>query len=148
MNAQRPLTLIAARCAALAAVVLLATVPVYVWVEPSWRALVVRLASAFVLGVALLELRRALADRLEDHGSPLDAARGRRRAEPAVPYHFLELTHDVRAALRSRLHFDKVLWPRLTALASRPLARPPVRRGRGPSLARLREALDVIEKQP
>jgi hypothetical protein len=40
------------------------------------------------------------------------------------------------------------LWPRLAAFASRPLARPPVRLGRGPSLAGLRQALDAIEKQP
>src|SRR6266705_2746573 len=68
VRAERPLARVAVRCAVLAAVVLLATVPVYVYVEPSWRALVARSASAFVLGVALLQLRRALADRLKDGG--------------------------------------------------------------------------------
>jgi hypothetical protein len=147
--AERPLARVAARCAALAAVVLLATVPVYVYVEPSWRALVARSACAFVLGVALLQLRRALADRLEDSGgSALDAARGHRRPEPSVPHHFLDLASDVRAALRSRRYFERTLWPRLQTLTPRPLVRPSVRRGRGPSLASLRDVITAIEKQP
>ena len=148
MPAERPLAR-TARWAGLGGVVLLAAVPVYVFVEPPWRALVARLASAFVLGVALLELRRALADRLAQGGtSALDEARGRPGPEPGVPYHFLDLIKDVRAALRSRRHFERVLWPRLAALARRPLVRPPVRPGRGPSLATLREVIGVIEKQP
>ena len=138
-----------ARCAVLAGVVLLATVPVYVWVEPSWRPLVARLASAFVLGVALLQFRRVFADRLENGGdSALDAARDRRRPEPSVPHHFLDLASDVRTALRSRRYFERTFWPRLQALTSRPLARPPLRPGRGPSLARLRAVITAIEKQP
>jgi hypothetical protein len=149
MSAERPLARIAARCTVLGGVVLLATVPVYVWVEPSWRTLVARLASALVLGVTLLALRRALADRLGDRGAwALDAARGRPRPEPGVPYHLLHLANDVRAALRSRHHFEKVLWPRLAALVPRPLVRPPGRRGRGPSLAGLRKVIAAIEQQP
>ena len=133
----------------LAAAVLLATVPVYVYVEPSWRVLVARSAAAFVLGAALLQLRRALAERLEDGGgSALDAARGYRGPEPSVPHHFLDLASDVRAALRSRRYFERALWPRLEALTSRPLVRPSVRRGRGPSLASLRDVIAAIEKQP
>ena len=149
MIAERPLARVAARCAVLAAAVLLATVPVYIYVEPSWRALVARSAVAFVLGVALVQLRRALADRLEDGGgSALDAARGHRGPEPTVPHHFVDLASDVRAALRSRRYFERVLWPRLEALTSRPLVRPSVRPGRGPSLASLRDVVTAIEKQP
>jgi hypothetical protein len=55
---------------------------------------------------------------------------------------------DVRTARRSRRYFEEAFWPRLVAFSSRPLARPPVRLGRGPSLAGLRAALDAIEKQP
>jgi hypothetical protein len=149
MTADRPLAAIAVRCVVLGAIVLLAAVPVYVYVEPSWRALVARLAAAFVLGVALLQLRRVLADRVERGGaSALDEARRRRGPEPAVPHRFLDLTRDVRAALRSRRYFDEVLWPRLTAFTGRPLARPPVRPGRGPSLAALRAVIADIEEQP
>jgi hypothetical protein len=64
---------VAVRSATLAAVVLIVAVPVYVYVEPSWRAFVARLACAFVLGVALLQFRRALLDRLADlDGSALE----------------------------------------------------------------------------
>ncbi len=149
MGGERPLASIAARCAVLGGVVLLVTVPVYVWVEPSWRPLVARLASALVVGVTLLQVRRALAVRLRAGGaSALDEARGRRWPEPGVPYPFLQLEGDVRAGLRSRHHFDNVLWPRLAALVSRPLVRPPGRRGRGPSLASLRKVIAAIEQQP
>jgi hypothetical protein len=148
VSAERPLGWIAARCAAIGGVVLLVTVPVYLWVEPSWRAFVARGAAALVIGVALLELRRALADRLHDRGaSALDSARGPRRPEPGVPYQFLQVTKDVRAAVHSRHHFDKVLWPRLAALASSPVVRPPARPGRGPSLASLRKVIAAIERQ-
>jgi hypothetical protein len=147
--AERPLARVTARCAVLAVAVLLATVPVYVYVEPSWRALVARSASAFVLGVALLQLRRALVERLDDGGgSALDAARGHRGPEPGVPRHFLDLASDVRAALRSRRYFERTLWPRLEALTPRPLVRPSVRRGRGPSLGSLRDVITAIEEQP
>lgn len=133
----------------LAVAVLLATVPVYIYVEPSWRALVARSAVAFVLGVALVQLRRVLAERLEDGGgSALDAARGHRGPEPSVPHHFLDLASDVRAALRSRRYFERALWPRLEALTARPLVRPSVRHGRGPSLGSLRDVITAIEKQP
>jgi hypothetical protein len=149
VTADRALARIAARSVLLGAIVLLATVPVYVYVEPSWRAPVARLAAALVAGVAVLQLRRALIERLaRGGGSALDEARRRRASEPGVPHHFRELTDDVRAALRGRRYFEEALWPRLAAFASRPLGRPPVRLGRGPSLAGLREALDAIEKQP
>jgi hypothetical protein len=149
MRADRSLPRIAARGALLGGVVLLATIPVYVYVEPSWRGLVARLASALVLGGLLLQLRRALAERLAQAGAAaLDEARRRRGPEPAVPHHFLDLVNDVRAARRSRRYFEEVLWPRLAAFTPRPLVRPPGRRGRGPSLARLREVIASIEKQP
>jgi hypothetical protein len=39
------------------------------------------------------------------------------------------------------------MWPRLTALTSRPLARPATRLGRGPSLAALRDVIAEIERE-
>jgi hypothetical protein len=147
MRADRVLPAIVGRCLLLAGVVLLATVPVYVYVEPSWRPLVGRLAAAFVVGVALLQLRRALVEQLSAAApSALDEARGRRAPEPGVPHHFRDLVNDVRAARRSRRYFEEALWPRLVGFAARPLPRPPARPGRGPSLAALRDALDQIER--
>jgi hypothetical protein len=149
MTGERPLAALAVRGAVLGAVVLLATVPVYVYVEPAWRALVARLASALVLGVVLLQLRRALIARLEAAGeSALDDARVRRRPEPGVPHHFLDLMSDVRTALRSRRYFDEVMWPRLTTFTTATLEHPRARRGRGPSRAALRALLDAIERRP
>jgi hypothetical protein len=145
---ERPLALIAARCVIFGGVVFLVAVPIYVYVEPPWRALVGRLAAAVVLAVTLLQLHRALADLLAPgRTSALDEARDRRPPEPSIPYHFLDLTNTVRAALRSRQHFDKALWPRLAALARRPLVRPAARIGRGPSLASLRGVITTIEQQ-
>jgi hypothetical protein len=149
MTGERPLAGLAVRGAVLGGLVLLATVPVYVYVEPGWRPLVARLASALVLGVVLLQLRRTLIGRLEAAGeSALDDARVRRRPEPGVPHHFLDLISDVRTALRSRRYFDEVMWPRLATLTTAPLPRPPARRGRGPSRAALRALLDAIETRP
>jgi hypothetical protein len=147
VHADQSLARIASRCAFLAGVVLLASVPVYVFVEPPWRALVTRLACAVVVGATFLQARRALVERL-GHASPLDEARRPSRLEPDVPHHFLDLMSDVRAALRSRRHFEDVLWPRLTAFTTRPLVRPPGRLGRGPSLASLREVVDAVERRP
>jgi hypothetical protein len=147
--AERPLLHVAVRCLSLAALVALGGTPVYVWVEPSWRPLVARLAGGLVLGVALLQLRRVVADRVEAGGvSALDAARDSRGPEPGLPHHFADLVSDVRTARRSRRYFETVLWPRLEALAGRPLAPPALRRGRGPSLAALRDVIAEIERRP
>jgi hypothetical protein len=136
------------RYAALVGVVLLAAVPVYIYLEPHWRALFARLVAALLLGMVLLELRSILAGRILRHGtSPLDAARTPSIVQPGAPHRLLELTGSVRAGLRSRRHFERILWPRLTALAGRPLVPPPLRRGRGPSLARLRDLITTIEDE-
>lgn len=146
MRADRLLAPIVIRCAVLGGLVLLAVVPVYVFVEAPWRPLVARLAVAFVLGVALLQLRGAVAARLAvAGGSPLEQERARPGHPPTVPLRFEELIDDVRATRRSRGHFERIMWPRLTALAARPLVRPPVRLGRGPSLRDLRRVIAEIE---
>ncbi|HTG13507.1 MAG TPA: hypothetical protein VK746_22125 [Candidatus Eisenbacteria bacterium] len=148
MSGDRLLAPIAIRCAALGGVVLLAALPVYVFVEAPWRPLVARLAVAFVLGVALLQLRAVAAARLARAGtSPLEDELARPGSPPAVPLRFEELIDDVRATRRSRGHFERIMWPRLTALASRPLVGPPVRLGRGPSLGDLRRVIADIERE-
>ena len=148
MRAERRPLATTGRYAILVGVVLLAAVPVYVYLEPNWRALFARLAAALVLGVALLELRGILAERVARPGaSALDAARIPAAVEPAAPHRLLELAGSVRAGLRSRRHFEHVLWPRLVALARRPLVAPPSRRGRGPSLAGLRNLIATMEDE-
>jgi hypothetical protein len=65
-----------------------------------------------------------------------------------VPLRLQELIEDVRAARRSGRHFERALWPRLTALASRPLTRPPAHLRRGPGLGALRGVIAEIEREP
>jgi hypothetical protein len=146
VSAERLLAPIAIRGAALAGVVLLAAVPVYVFVEPPWRPLVARLAVAFVLGVTLLQLRAAVAARVAQGGaSALDEARARPEAPPAVPLRFQEL---IETCARRGAAPLQALWPRLTELASRPLVPPPARLGRGPGLAALRDVIAAVEREP
>jgi len=52
---------------------------------------------------------------------------------------------DVRAARRSRGHFERIMWPRLTALAGRALVPPRARLGRGPTLGDLRRVIADME---
>lgn len=146
MRGDRLLAPVAIRSAALGGVVLLAAVPVYVFVEAPWRTLVARLAVAFVLGVTLLQLRSAVAARLAlAEGSRLEQELARPGSPPAVPLRLEELMDDVRAARRSRGHFERIMWPRLTALAGRPLVPPRPRLGRGPTLGDLRRVIAEIE---
>jgi hypothetical protein len=145
---ERLLGPVAVRCAVLAGVTLLAAVPGYVFAEPAWRPVVARLAAALVLGVGLVQLRGVVAERLaRGGGSALERARDRAPAPPAVPIRFQELIAEVRAARRSRRHFERTLWPRLVALARRPLVALRSRPGRGPSLGALRDAVAEIERQ-
>jgi hypothetical protein len=126
------------RYAALVGVVLFAAVPVYLYLEPHWRAHFARVAAALVLGMALLELRGLLAGRLARHGtSALDTARIAAVVEPGAPHRLRELSRSVRAGLRSRRHFEQVLWPRLTALTGRPLVPPPLLAGLRDLIARI-----------
>jgi hypothetical protein len=150
MSAERHPLRAAARYAVLAGVVTFFAVPVYVFVEPPWRGFVVRAASALVLGIALLELRRSVVERVWDGGpSALDAERRRVTPAPELSPRFVTLLRDVRAGISSARHFDLVLWPRLVALARRPPFRPAVRPlRRGPSLEDLRDAIASIEREP
>ena len=140
----------AVRYATLVGVVTLVTVPVYVFVEPPLRSLIVRFASALVFAIAIFELRGTFVQALARDGrSPLDDARRRGVAEPEVPPRFLALIGDVRAGVRSRRYFEQSLWPRLVELASGPLVPPQVRSlGRGPALADLRDTITAIENEP
>jgi hypothetical protein len=148
VRADRDALVVTARCAVLGGLVLLLAVPVYVYLEAPWRAVVPRLAAAGVLGIVLLELRAALAQRLARHpASALDAARVPAPAETATSLRLRETAAGLRAARRSRRHFEQVLWPRLQTLATKPLTPPPTRRGRGPSLAGLRAVIAALESQ-
>ncbi len=131
--------------------VLLAAIPAYLAVAPAWRSVALRGACALAVAVGCARAARwARSVRAPGPVSALDA--------PAAPVpvaaldeRFLALWDDVRFGTRSRRYFDRVLWPRLAALAGHPLARPAARRGigrRGPSLTSLEGVLAEIERRP
>ena len=150
MGAERTALQTTGRYAALVALVTFVAVPIHVYVEPPWRSPVVRTAVALVLGVALLDLRRALARRLASGpGGGGDGWRRRTWLAPGVPQAFLDAVGDLQAGTRTRRHFERVLWPRLAALSPRPLEPPPCRSlGRGPSLSSLRAVIAALEREP
>ena len=94
MRTERGAGGIAVRYIGFVGLVLLAAVPIYVYVEPPWRAAVTRLAAAIVVGVALLELRARLARRVSG-SSALEDARRRHATESGVPARLLDLMDDV-----------------------------------------------------
>ncbi len=141
---------------ALVAVVALAAVPAWVYAEPAHRPAVVRLALAAVVGVALLHLSRAARAAVEAQlASEFEAALRPAPVEGRRAPAYVTLQDEIRHGVASRQYFERVLWPRLEAVAARhrgaagpALRRPPARRllGRGPSLAALTALIARIEE--
>jgi hypothetical protein len=149
-----------ARYLGLGALVGLGALPLAVAAEPANRPLVIRLAATLVLAVALVHVR-GMARRAIEAAPPSAfdrALRWRRPAPPEVDQRFRELLDDVHFGPASQRYWSRVAWPRLSALAERLPARPPLtepprsrlRRllGRGPSLATLRELVARLEGRP
>jgi hypothetical protein len=137
--------------AILTALVLLAAMPAYLTLDPSWRPLAVRLACALIVVGGFLRARRWVREAMAgDAGSPIDAPRPAPPA-PEMDARFMALRDDVIASARSRRYFDVVLWPRLRDLAGGDLPCPRERRGmrwRGPSLSALASVIRRIEGPP
>lgn len=130
-----------------AGLVVLATLPVYTFVEVRWRPLVARTAAALILGAVLRQVHGAIVGLvLRGAASTFDAALAVPAAEPQVDRRLGELVVAVKAAVRSRRAFEHWLWPRLTVLARTPCAAPKPRRfRRGPSLDELRTIVHTME---
>jgi hypothetical protein len=133
------------------ALVVLAAIPAYLAVAPSWRGAALRAACALLVGVGCARAARwARGARSSASVSPLDAPPAP-PAPVALDERFLGLCDDVRFGSRSRRYFDRILWPRLSRVAGGPLARPADRRGiggRGPSMAALEGVIAEIERRP
>ncbi len=143
--------------ALVAALVILAAIPAYLTLGPTWRAAGIRLACAAVvaaIGVRVVRgIRRAI-----DEGPPfeLDAAPAA-PAPPDLDERFVRLRDELRFSVRSQRYFDTVLWPRLVELAGPALAPPPARRrgrrdgpsgrGRGPSRDTLERLVAEAERR-
>jgi hypothetical protein len=129
-----------------------AATPAYLYVEPSDRPTVVRVAVAAVVGVALLHLVRVARARVAAQPpSAFEQALVPSRAEVRLPPVFERLRDEIRHSVASQGYFERVLWPRLVGLAARraggpasgELRAPKGRRllGRGPSLDTLRKLI-------
>ena len=136
--------------ALLVTLVVLAGIPLYLSLDPSWGPLVVRLACAVLVAVGCLRVLRGVGRAVEsDTLSPLDAP-APRPPEPELDSRFLRLRDELIFSTRSRRYFDVILWPRLCGLAGTDLPRPPERRGmrrRGPPLAVLEDLIARIERR-
>jgi hypothetical protein len=133
-----------------AALLVLAPIPAYLAMDPSWRAVAARLWCALIVVAGCLRLRRGVARSME--GGPSSALDTRPPVPPApeADARFLRLREDLVLSGRSRRYFDAILWPRLLELAGGDLGRPaeqsrPLRRG--PSLSALASLIAEIEKR-
>jgi hypothetical protein len=128
----------------------------YESVAPAGQLIVVRLAVAVLLAVILLHIRRYFrGDPLWDPPSEFENALGRERLTAKLDPSLLKLREELNDAERSRNYFDRVLWPRLKAIAASnyPVGEkiePPSRARfawRGPSLATLVALVDRLEQR-
>ena len=135
--------------AVLASLVVLAAIPLYLTLDPSWRPLVVRLACAGLVAAACLRVLRAAGSAVQtDTVSPIDTPPPP-PPEPELDSRFLRLRDELIFSTKSGRYFEVILWPRLCGLAGTDLPRPPARRGlrrRGPSLASLEDLIARIER--
>jgi len=148
VDRQRPLRL--AAYGILIGLLVLAAIPVYLALDPSWRPMMVRLACAGAVTVGSIRVVRGVRRTTDGHSlSPIDAP------PPAPPTAildevFLRRRDELAYSVRSRRYFDAVLWPRLLALAGTPLPQPPGRRWLtrlGPSRATLESLIAQIERR-
>jgi hypothetical protein len=134
----------------LAVLLVLAAIPAYLTLEPSWRSLAVRLACAVIVAVGCVRVIRGVRRSIEGSSSALDAP-PRVSSAWELDERFLRLRDELVFSTRSRRYFDTILWPRMLRLAganlSPPAERPGTRR-RGPSLSTLEHLVAEIEKRP
>jgi hypothetical protein len=132
--------------------------PLYLSAEPADRPTVVRVLVAVALGLALIQLVGTVRRWVRAQPpSAFERALGRGRDDPGLAPIFVTLREEVRFGAASQPYFERVLWPRLLALAARGWGRVPVGWPtkpagrwlfrRGPSLATLRRLLAEIEEQ-
>jgi len=126
----------------------LAAIPGYLVLNPSWRPVAVRFACAVIVVIGCIRVIRSVRRSIEgDPPSALDAPPLAPR-HPALDEHFLRLRNDLAFSRGSRRYFDAFLWPRLRMIGGADLPAPAERRGmrrRGPSLSALERLIAEIE---
>ena len=125
----------------------LAAIPGYLALGPSWRPVAVRTVCALIVIVGCVRIvgrvRRAQND---DAPSVLDAPPPPHRG-PAFDERFLRLRDDLVFSSANRRYFEVFLRPRLCALAGSDLPATAERRRRGPSLRELSRLIAEIERR-
>ncbi len=105
--------------------------PIALWVGPTDRALVVQLAGAFFAAVVIWRLVIAARGAMEvGRPSLFDLAQRKPTALVEADPSLTQIATEVRASLRQRFYFVRVLWPRFKRLAGErnaqlPLTMPP-----------------------
>jgi len=133
----------------LAVVLVLAAIPAYLTLEPSWRSLAVRLACAVIVVVGGVRVIRGVRRSIEGSSSALDTPPPVSPAQE-LDGRFLRLRDELVFSTRSHRYFDAILWPRVLRLAGANLPRPAERRGRrrrGPSLSTLEHLIAEVEQR-
>jgi hypothetical protein len=135
----------------LGALVMLAAIPGYLVLDPSWRPVAVRVACAVIVVIGCIRVVGRVRRSIEgDLPSALDAPPLAPR-RPALDEHFLRLRNDLVFSSGSRRYFDAFLWPRLRMIGGADLPAPAERRRmrrRGPSLSALDRLIAEIERRP
>jgi hypothetical protein len=135
----------------LAVLLILAAIPAYLGLSPSWRPVAARAACALLVVAGCMRVVRAVRGSIGPPApSPLDAPPAP-SPPPELDDRFLRLRDDLVYGERSRRYFDAILWPRLLELAGTPLPRPAARRRLrrvGPSLRALERLVTLAEKRP
>jgi hypothetical protein len=109
---------IVAGYALLLAIVAAVTSFLYDTVAPANQPIAVRLAVALVVGVVLLHLRAHFrSDPRWEPPSAFEDALNAPAPPPKLNAAFVKLREEVVNGAASRSYFDKILWPRLAALA-------------------------------
>lgn len=140
-----------ANAVALAGLLFGALVLIELFIEAPSRPVATRIATAAVLGLAVLRIRTLLRLALDRQAhSTFDAATTPVPAPAPDRTRFHQLHEEVRFGAKSQRYFDLVFWPRLLVLAKEPAARslskPPGRSfGRGPSVETLARVVAAIE---
>lgn len=134
----------------LALLLVLVAIPGYLVLTPSWRPMAVRLACGLIVVAGCVRARRRVRHAIGEHApSALDAPPSPSTA-PEMDSHFLRVRADVALSTRSQPYFDRVLWPRLLALAGGSLEPPAGRRWirrRGPSPGALAKVIAEVERR-
>ena len=131
-----------------AVLIVLAAIPAYLTLAPSWRPLASRLACAAVVMVVCVRVVRSVRIAFDTHTpsaleTPVPPARA-----PELDERFVRLRDELVFSVRSRRYFEGILAPQLDRLAGAALPPPPPRRGvrrDGPSLSALAELVTAVE---